>query len=131
MEQALLRLTERTSQRLRKAGLAAGTIQVKIRQSDFSTVTRQRAMRPPGNGTDAIYAHARALLCEWLQANAGARIRLLGVGGSRLSPAAQPDLFADEPREKPVDRTVDAIRDRFGDLSVSRARTLSPGPRDR
>lgn len=131
MEKALLRLTERSSQRLRKAGLAAGTIQVKIRQSDFSTVTRQRGMRPPGNGTDTIYAHARALLREWLHDNAGARIRLLGVGGSRLSPAAQPDLFADDQRDKPVDRTVDAIRDRFGDLSVGRARTLSPGPRDR
>lgn len=131
MDKALLRLTERTSQRLRKAGLAAGTIQVKIRQSDFSTVTRQRVLRPPGNGTDAIYAHARLLLHEWLQTNAGARVRLLGVGGSRLSPAAQADLFADEPRERPVDRAVDEIRDRFGDLSVSRARTLSPGPRDR
>ena len=131
MEQALLRLTERTSQRLRKAGLVAGTVQVKIRQSDFTTVTRQHAMRPPGNGTDAIYALARALLREWLHDNAGARIRLLGVGGSRLSPAAQPDLFADERRERPVDSTVDAIRDRFGDLSVARARTLPPGTRER
>lgn len=136
MEKALLRLTERTSQRLRRAGLAAGTIQVKIRQSDFSTVTRQKAMRPPGNGTDAMYAQARALLREWLHDNAGARIRLLGVAGSRLSPAAQPDLFADDVGATPVDRTVDAIRERFGDLSVARARTLSsdmperrrPGP---
>ncbi len=131
LEQALLRLTERTSQRLRKAGLQAGTVQVKIRRSDFSTVTRQRAMRPPGNGTDAMYAHARALLRGWLHENAGTRIRLLGVGGSRLSPAAQTDLFADERRDRPVDKTVDAIRDRFGDLSLARARTLPPGARER
>lgn len=131
MEKALLRLTERASQRLRKAGLVAGTVQVKIRQADFSTVTRQRAVRPPGNGTDTIYAQARRLLREWLHGNAGARIRLLGVGGSRLCPAAQPDLFADERRDKPVDETVDAIRDRFGDLSVGRARTLPPATRER
>lgn len=131
MEKALLALTERTSQRLRKAGLSAGTVQVKIRQSDFSTCTRQLAMRPPGNGTDAIYAHARKLLFTWLSANAGARVRLLGVGGSRLSPAGQTDLFAEDERERPVDKTVDAIRDRFGDLSVARASTLPPRPRDR
>ena len=131
VEGALLRLTERTGQRLRKASLAAGTVQVKIRASDFSTVTRQRAMHPPGNGTDTIYAIALDLLRQWMRDNPGTRIRLLGVGGSRLSPAAQPDLFAAAIESRPVDDTVDAIRERFGDLSVARARSLPTGRRKR
>ena len=32
-------------------------------------------------------------VAAWLEENAGTRIRLLGVGGSRLSPAEQRDLF--------------------------------------
>jgi hypothetical protein len=53
-------------------------------------------------------------------------VRLLGVGGNRLSPAEQPDLFADaaNPAPNAVDRAVDDIRERFGNFSVSRAKTL-------
>ena len=132
MERELLRLAERTSRRLRKAELMAGTIQVKIRQSDFTTFTRQRALKPPGHGTDQIYSVACSLLRAWLADNAGARVRLLGVGGSQLSAARQADLF-DAPRERagPVDRTVDEIRQRFGNNALSRARTLDREDPDR
>ena len=126
MQRQLLRLTERTAGRLRKAGLCAGTVHVKVRQSDFKTFTRQKRLTPPGNGTDQIYAVARELLDAWLNANPDARIRLLGVGSSSLAPAEQPDLFADgdtSPASE-FDRTVDEIRDRFGSDSLTRARTL-------
>ena len=126
MERQLLRLAERTAARLRKAGLSAGTVQVKIRQSDFTTFTRQKRLKPPGNGTDQIHAVARALLNAWLNGNPDARIRLLGVGCSSLAPAQQPDLFGDGHSERApgFDRTIDEIRDRFGSDSVARARTL-------
>jgi DNA polymerase-4 len=127
MERELLRLTERTASRLRKGGLAAGTIQIKIRQSDFKTCTRQRKVQPPANGTDPIYAIVRDLLGTWLAHNPGARIRLLGVGGSDLAPAAQPDLFGSGEPEPVIDKTVDEIRDRFGSDVLGRARTLNQG----
>ena len=124
MERELLRLTERTATRMRKVNLAAGTIQIKIRQSDFKTCTRQRRVRPPANGTDQIYGVARELLGTWLGRNPDAKIRLLGVGGSDLTPVAQPDLFAAGETETAVDKTVDKIRDRFGKDVLGRARTL-------
>jgi DNA polymerase-4 len=126
MERQLLRLTERTAGRLRKAALSAGTVQVKIRQSDFRTFTRQKRLKPPGNGTDQIYAVARELLAAWLSGNPDARIRLLGVGCSSLAPAEQPDLFGDgdASQSSEFDRTIDEIRDRFGSDSLARARTL-------
>ena len=126
MEQQLLRLAERPAGRLRKAALSAGTVQVKIRRSDFKTFTRQRRLRPPGNGTDQIYAVARELLSDWLHGNPDARVRLLGVGCSALSPAEQQDLFGggDTSQASEFDRAVDEIRDRFGRDAVSRARTL-------
>ena len=127
MDRELLRLTERTAARLRKAALAAGTVQIKIRQSDFKTYTRQRRVRPPANGTDQIYAVVRELLGTWLSRNPGAKIRLFGVGGSDLAPAEQPDLFADAGTDSTVDRAVDEIRDRFGKDVLGRARTLDRG----
>jgi len=127
MERELLRLTERTAARLRKAGLAAGTVHIKIRQADFKTCTRQRKVQPPANGTDPIYAAVRELLGTWLARNPGARIRLLGVGGSDLAPAAQPDLFGNSEPEAVIDKTVDEIRDRFGSDVLGRARTLNQG----
>ena len=124
MERELLRLTERTATRLRRAGLAAGTVQVKIRRSDFKTYTRQRRIQPAVNGTDSRFAIARALLRAWLNGNPGARIRLLGVGGSDLVPAEQPDLFATSGAASAIDDTVDRIRERFGTDVLGRARTL-------
>ena len=126
MERELLRLAETTTRRLRKATLQAGTVTVKVRRSDFQTFTRQKSLQPPINSTDQIYQVACDLLGVWLRANPDARIRLLGVGTSKLSPAEQRDLFADadEPVTTPVDQAVDRIRDRFGSESVGRARTL-------
>jgi len=126
MERELLRLAETTARRLRKSSLQAGTVQIKIRQADFQTFTRQKSLQPPVNNTDQIYQVACQLLGAWLENNPGMRIRLLGVGGSKLSPAEQRDLFADDdiPAAGAVDQTVDDIRDRFGNTSVARARTL-------
>lgn len=126
MDRELLRLTERTTNRLRKHALAAGTVQVKIRQSDFKTFTRQRTIRPASDNTDQIYAVARRLLHDWLAGNPDATIRLLGVGGSNLVPARQLDLFGSvgEQPATAFDRTVDEIRDRFGSASLGRASTL-------
>ena len=126
MHRELLRLADRTAARLRKSSLAAGTVQIKIRRADFTTYTRQRSIKPPASGTDQIYAVARELLSTWLAENPDARIRLLGVGGGKLAPSEQADLFASDPAESSsvIDETVDEIRDKFGSLSVGRAKTL-------
>ncbi len=120
----LLQLTERTSGRLRAKSLTAGTVQLKIRQSDFTTCTRQRSLRPPSSGTDTIYHAARELLDVWLREHPDKSIRLLGVGGSNLAQSAQADLFGATPGGAGVDKLVDQIRNKFGSASVGRARSL-------
>ncbi|MDE0789463.1 MAG: DNA polymerase IV [Woeseiaceae bacterium] len=126
MVRELLRLSEKCATRLRKSSLAAGTIQIKIRRADFATFTRQRSVKPPANGTDQIYAIATELLNGWLGKNSNARVRLLGVGGSNLVPNEQPDFFASEltMSTSMIDETVDEIREKFGSLSVGRAKML-------
>ena len=127
MDRELLALSETTSRRLRKSQLQAGTIQIKIRQSDFQTFTRQKSLQPPTNNTDQIFGIARELLSTWLESNPDARIRLLGVGSSKLSPAEQRDLFdfGGDTAPDGVDKALDEIQDRFGSASVGRARTLN------
>lgn len=127
MHRQLLKLAEKTASRLRAKELVAGTVQVKIRQADFTTFTRQSTLRPPTNGTEVLYRAAIRLLDEWLLEYPDARLRLLGVGGSGLVRDAQPDLFAQTaaPSRKELDHAVDEIRSRFGSASVSRARALN------
>ena len=128
MRRHLLRLCEKTAGRMRAKDLVAGTLQVKIRRSDFTTFSRQRALTPPGNSTEVLYQAALQLLDHWLAENPGARVRLLGVGGSRLGKDAQPDLFdaGERSASAGLDQAVDDIRTRFGEASLSRARTLDP-----
>ncbi len=127
MDRELLALAETIARRLRKSQLQAGTIQIKIRQSDFQTFTRQKSLQPPVSNTDQIFRIARDLLSVWLESNTDARIRLLGVGCSRLSPAEQRDLFAADSDSvvSGLDQAVDQIQDRFGTAAVGRARTLN------
>jgi len=126
MNRELLRLAEKTAARLRSRKLVAGTIQVKIREADFTTYTRQRSIHPPSCSTDQLFQMAKQLLAAWLAEHPEARIRLLGVGGSELAADGQRDLFASLPEtgKDDVDQAVDRIRERFGALAVGRARTL-------
>ena len=126
---ALAALADRTASRLRNKGLRAGVIQVKIRQSDFATFTRQCRVQPPTDSTEQVYRAALRLLDEWRGEHPDRPLRLLGVGGAQLVGDRQPDLFDETPAAagRGVDRTVDAVRSRFSELgaaALQSARTL-------
>jgi DNA polymerase-4 len=108
---------ERLGHRLRRAGLTARTVTIKVRFDDFETVTRSLSHR---TGTD----QGRTLL-DWVLGLTGkidlARpVRLLGVGGSGLEPAEAPHQlgFDHDPRLERLTGAVDAVRSRFGDTSL-------------
>ena len=89
----LCRLADLACERLRARGLMAGRVGVKIRRHDFTTFTRQRAIAPPTHEERTLRNVARELLSRWLEEHAGAKLRLLGVVLTDLSPAAQLGLF--------------------------------------
>ncbi len=126
IQRALLRLTERTASRLRAKKLQTATVQLKIRQADFTTFTRQRSLQPPSADTAALYACARQLVEAWRREHPGQEIRLLGVGATGLLAVSQGDLFAASAAEQTaaLDAAADQIRERFGSLPVGRARTF-------
>ncbi len=127
----ILRLSDRTCQRLRGKQLITACVQVKIRRADFSTFTRQRSIAPPTNDSRLVGEVARALLSQWCNENSGARLRLLGVSASELGPITQRDLFdtTQRPESTPLDSTLDRIREKFGEHALSRGSNLSGGRR--
>ncbi len=91
----LCRLADLACERLRARGLVAGRVGVKIRRHDFATFTRQRAIAPATHEERTLRNVARELLSRWLAEHAGAKLRLLGVVLTDLSPASQLGLFDD------------------------------------
>ena len=122
IERTLLALSEGVSGRLRSANTKAATIGVKVRDSDFETVTRQRTLPQPTDQTDEIWQTAVSLARPELR---GHSIRLLGVFASGLTEREQLTLFeSDDRRHRVAVRAMDAIRERFGPRSIVRARLL-------
>jgi DNA polymerase-4 len=111
--------------RLRSAGVRAGTVTVKIRDSSFRTITRQRTLTEATDLTDPIYATALELAKPEIR---GIRVRLLGVTASNLGEREQLALFeTGEPRHRRAIEAADALRRRFGERAVTRARLLGTG----
>jgi DNA polymerase-4 len=129
----LSRLADLASERLRARGLMTGRIGVKIRRHDFATFTRQRAIAPPTQDSRTVRNVAGELLCRWLAEHAGAKLRLLGVVLTDLSPAAQLGLFdagqqpraaGESTRDPRLDSTLDEVRARFGTGALRRGNTI-------
>lgn len=87
---ALKEMAADVAKYLAKDALAARTVQVKVRYSDFSTLTRQMRLQDPVTGADEIYRLACHLLARHQLVKQP--LRLLGVGLSTLVPAARTQL---------------------------------------
>jgi DNA polymerase-4 len=122
LERTLLALSEGVASRLRAGGVKARTITVKVRDSSFTTVSRQRTLPEPTDQTEIVFAAARELARPQIR---GIRVRLLGVGASHLDEGGQLSLFAaaDERRRRATE-AADAIRRRYGSKAIRRARLI-------
>ena len=124
LQRELARLAELAASRLRGRGLQTSCIGVKIRRGDFVTFTRQRAVSPPTCEARAVAGVAAELLTRWLAANPGAKLRLLGVVLTELTPASQLGLFEESRRAGRLDATLDEARARFGSRALRRGSTI-------
>ncbi len=125
----LWRLTETVARRLKKAGLAGGGVTLKLKTTDFRTVTRARRLGAATQSADEMFRAAEPLLARECD---GRAFRLIGIGAHALSPAAdaafageaaQGDLFAaPAPAEDKIDKALDAVRAKFGEDAIVRGR---------
>jgi DNA polymerase-4 len=112
----LLRLAAKVTARMRRAGVAGRTVALRVRYSDFTTLTRSRTL---SDATDVTaHVHAEALRLFDALARRRLRIRLVGVRVEGLLPLehAHRQLVIGE-REHgwpDADRAVDRVHRRFG-----------------
>ena len=125
-------MAEGVAGRLRDSAVRATTVTVKIRDSTFRTITRQRTLADPTDLTEPILRTALELARPEVR---GVRIRLLGVTASGLGEREQMSLFGtDDPRRRRVVEASDAVRHRFGERAITRARLVGsrlPAPFER
>ncbi|HUG46809.1 MAG TPA: DNA polymerase IV [Candidatus Limnocylindria bacterium] len=122
VERSLLALSEGVAGRLRADGLRCSTVAVKMRDSDFVTITRQRTLPHPTDLTDVIWRTAVGLARREVH---GMRVRLLGVAASGLNGRQQLALFGEEDgRRRQALEAADRIRERFGPRAIRRARLI-------
>ena len=125
IERTLLAMADGVAGRLRAAGLKAGTISVKVRDSSFRTITRQRTLSEPTDLTEPIWQAALELARPELRA---IRVRLIGITASGLRDREQLALFeAEDERRRRAVEAADRIRQRYGERAVTRARLLGAG----
>ena len=123
LEGVLLRLSEMVGRRLREQKLFARTLQLKLRYTDFSTITRAHTPEHPTQLDTEIYSEIRKLFRDnWKK---GRTVRLLGVGTSHFEEQqeanGQMDLLlgpTTHDRWGKAMAMADKLRDRFGDGSV-------------
>ena len=134
----LYHLSEKVGSRVRAQGFVGSTITLKLRYSDFKTLTRASSIQAPGTDSDMeIFEHARALMRPLLERKI--RVRLLGVTLSRLHPSAnQLDIFSAENQKKLISfyESLDRLRDKYGYEVIQKGRThgldgLRPGRKKR
>lgn len=137
----LRELTEQVARRLRRHDRLGKTIQLKVRYSNFDTITRSVSLQHHSNNTNSLWEAASRLLETKLPPRR-LEVRLLGMGVSNFGSASaatvvQKTLFgddevheskseqpADNDRSQKLDSVTDAIRDRFGTKSLKSASTV-------
>lgn len=126
LELTIRRLADGVGRQLRKAGLAASTVKIRLRWPDFTTLSRQTTLDPPTDLDDEIYGRALELFKQtWIK---GKPVRLLGVGVSGFSQSTR-QLNLWEARSQgrvggQLQATLDSLRDRYGDAMIRRASDL-------
>lgn len=138
----LVRLADSVGARLRDHGWSARTVTLKIRYSNFETVTRSVTPGSSMSTSPAIVAALTPALTEIVSGlSPPLGIRLLGVSVTQFGDSAtQLSLFDVEPDEggrrsdddiaaierrwDPASRAIDAIRGRFGRGAIGSAGTL-------
>ena len=126
IEPHLLSAADRVAHRLRKSGMKARGLRVKLKSFDFRTSTRQTTLDRPTDSADALCAAAKALLNEF---DLGIPVRLAGLAGFDLVSADAPEqreLFGNAERAKraKLDQTLDAVWEKFGAGALKRGDDL-------
>ncbi|HET9282762.1 MAG TPA: DNA polymerase IV [Candidatus Angelobacter sp.] len=135
LESTLAHLSAKACRRLREQNFFARTIQLKLRYSDFSTITRAQSLANPTHADTEVFAAIMELFhANWQR---GRPIRLLGVHTSNFDGTsgqpAQMDLLEGDRRQKWARAlsATDRMRDKYGDSAIFLAKAMGGTFRER
>ena len=126
----LMRHADRVGQNQRKYGLKGRTITLKLKYSDFQSLTRSKTLPDPTNTTDVIYQVAADLL-DGIDLVRPVRLIGLGLSNYNTTGVEQMNMLdhmthkcsgvvrATEQQQK-LDKALDAVRSKFGNKAICR-----------
>ncbi len=120
LEDTLRSLTQKVARRLRKSDLAGKTVKLKLRWSDFTTLTRQITLPTMSDSEKEIFEAALSLMKKLRPP--GKSVRLIGVGVSGLGPPLRQLSLWEEGTEKSreLEKVLDELKERFGENAILR-----------
>src|SRR6185437_4173747 len=126
----LTQIIDRLARRLRDKDRTCRTVVLRLRYGDYTKATRSRTLQCPTDRTAVLLAIAQGLLAVAEPKISEHGITLIGISLSQLgrTDSIQPELPIDWGEGSRLDAAVDAVRDRFGADSVSRAAQLGRDP---
>lgn len=123
----IIRMTEKLAFQLRQSGKLTGCITVKLRYSNFDTVSKQMVISY--TASDAVLIRkAKELFAKLYEKRM--LVRLIGVRFSHLVQGSQQiNLFEDTEEAVRLYQAMDAMRNRFGDEVIKRAISAPQPPK--
>ncbi len=131
LRETIRRQSDQVGFRLRSQKLSGNTVKIKLRWSDFTTITRQTKSEIALSQNSLINKAAQELFDSVWLVNPRP-VRLIGVGVSGIEKdVRQLSLFsAETEKEDHFLQAVDQIRNKYGDQALTRAAEISQKPRN-
>ena len=128
MEKILWELVEEVGGRLRRDEFYARCLTVKIRYSNFQTITRSRTLPSPTCFDKEIFETVSALLRE--NVIRGRAVRLLGVSASALQSSGWQEPLLNRDKRKSFEQLykgIDDLRRKYGEKAIGAATPRNRG----
>ena len=126
LEKHLWQLCEKVSAQCKAKNLAGKTVILKLKSSNFISLTRNRTLLDPTQLADEIFTIGQQLLHQVQAQKPKTAFRLIGIGVSGLVAAdlADPPNLADpnKQRRKSTEQAMDAVRHKFGKDAIKKGR---------
>lgn len=125
LKQTLLRLSEKVGYRLRQKDLKGKTVHLKLRYSNFSTITRNKTLAEFTDSTQKIFETVSLLFEKNYQSSRAVRLLGVGISGFGSGDTRQLSLFEEDVKKNSeLDKLQDIISNRFGKKMLQRAESL-------
>ncbi len=113
------------ARRLRKAGLLAWTVTIKLRDRSFVTITRSKTLLAPTDVGREVAAQAIKLFDAQSMPRGGVRLAGVGVSGLVGGDSGVPVLLDEDPRPRATEIVMDEARQKFGASALGPAALLT------